>query len=561
MTTSALLVLLVVGNDACLAQVAETAPWHGSAAAGLGVLAIDDMKQMQRLSATSQRPVYGHWGMNQDAYSSWTQHSNRLIPVYTFGISLSRLREQGSVYTDTDRLETLDGTPGTNSVHPNAIFYDQTDIYQLQQAAVDAGYSNIILMVFDGMDWETTQAAAIYKTGRVPYESGRGRGLAFQDDLRTRTDFGFVCTSAAASGAKTDVNAQTVLQTNNGARRGFDLKLGGRYPWTPNQNGSYLLGLHAEVTHTVTDSAASASSLCSGIKTYNGAINVKLDGTHVLPIARELQRDQSYMVGVVTSVPVSHATPAAAYANNVSRKDYQDIARDLIGLPSSAHREQPLAGVDVLIGGGWGESKDADDAQGDNFRQGNPYLHQDDIRTVSLPQGGSYRVVQRTEGVSGKKALMDAAQTAADNQERLLGLYGVKGGHLPYSTADGRFDPTLDVTGSTKYSEADIEENPTLADMTRAALLVLEQSIDGFWLMIETGDVDWANHANNLDNSIGAVLDGEAAFEAVMDWVDENNAWEYTAVIVTSDHGHYLVLDHPERVAEAGRKSRAKTSP
>ncbi|MEO1618350.1 MAG: alkaline phosphatase [Planctomycetota bacterium] len=518
----------------------------------------DALKQLQRLSVTTQKPVYGHWGANPETYSSWTTHSNRLVPLYTFGITLSKLREQGSLYADADRLASLDGTPGPDSVTPTAMFYDQTDVYTLQQAAVDAGYSNIILMVFDGLDWETTRAAAIYKSGRVDYESGRGRGLAFQDDLRTKTDFGLICTSAAARGAKSDVDAQRVVKVNDGPQRGFSTRLGGRTPWDSAHDAEYLIGKNGEVPHTVTDSAASATSLCSGIKTYNGSINIRLDGTQVLPIARELQRDQEFLVGVVTSVPVSHATPASAYANNVSRKDYQDITRDLIGLPSSSHPDQPLPGVDVLIGAGWGEGSGKDTVQGDNFKPGNTYLHQDDLRKVSLDQGGKYRVVQRTSGVSGTEVLMEAAQTAADNQDRLLGFFGVKGGHLPYATADGQYDPTLDVKGKETYSEADVMENPSLADMTRAALLVLEQSIDGFWLMIEAGDVDWANHANNLDSSVGAVLSGEAAFEAVMDWVDENNAWDHTAVIVTADHGHYLVLDHPERVAETGQVDREK---
>ena len=153
---------------------------------------------------------------------------------------------------------------------------------------------------------------------------------------------------------------------------------------------------------------------------------------------------------------------------------------------------------------------------------------------------------------------MAAAQTAADNTERLLGFFGTKGGHLPFATADGRYDPTIDVKATEMYSEADVIENPTLAEMTEAALLVLEQSIDGFWLMIEVGDVDWANHANNVDSSIGAVLSGEAAFVKVMDWVDKNAAWDHTAVIITADHGHYLVIDHPEAIAAAGRGLRIK---
>ena len=517
---------------------------------------LDPMARLQKRSITEERSIYGHWGIDTSKFSSWTNHSNRLVPVYTFGLTLSELRGEGSVYADVNRLEKLAGKPGKNSFNPVALYYDQTDIYRLQKAAVDAGYSNIILMVFDGMDWQTTRAASIYKTGRVAYQSGRGTGLAFQDDRRVGTDFGLLCTSAAADGAKVDVNAQQVLEVNEGNRRGYDSLLGGRTPWNERIGSDYLIGKNRERPHTVTDSASSATSLCSGIKTFNGAINVTLDGTQVIPLARELQREQDFMVGVVTSVPVSHATPAAAYANNVSRKDYQDISRDLVGLPSSSHREDPLQGVDVLIGAGWKEGKEADKLQGDNFAQGNPYFHQDDIRASDLKNGGRYRVVQRTAGKPGRKALMSAAKKAVDNGDRLLGFFGTKGGHLPFATADGNFDPTIDVRVAEKYTEADVSENPTLADMTEAALLVLEQSIDGFWLMIEAGDVDWANHANNLDNSIGAVLSGEQAFVKVMEWVDENDVWDQTAVIVTADHGHYLVIDAPDAIAAAGREGK-----
>jgi alkaline phosphatase len=188
---------------------------------------------------------------------------------------------------------------------------------------------------------------------------------------------------------------------------------------------------------------------------------------------------------------------------------------------------------------------------------GNPYLHQDDIDRADVKHGGRYVVAQRTAGKSGRKSLMRAASQAADGDHRLLGFFGTQfEGHLPFQTADGRFDPVLDAKGTETYTPADIEENPTLAEMTRAALQVLEQSVDGFWLMVEAGDVDWANHANNLDNSIGAVLSGDEAFRVVMDWVDENNAWPYTAVIVTADHGHYLVIDDADRIGQAGQLAR-----
>jgi alkaline phosphatase len=411
-------------------------------------------------------------------------------------------------------------------------------------------------MVFDGMDWQTTRAAALYKQGHNAYTSGRGTGLRFQDDRRVQTDFGLVCTSPKSSAVKLDVNSQTVLSTGSAAAGGYDPVRGGDAPWNEHTRGNYLLGLDRERPHAVTDSAASATSMTSGIKTYNGAINVAVDGRQVVPIARRLQEEEGFKIGVVTSVPVSHATPAAAYANNVTRKDYQDLSRDMLGLPSSAHRDQPLAGVDVLIGGGWGPEVKEDAAQGDNYLAGNPFLHQDDIRRVDVNHGGRYVVAQRTGGKAGRRNLMKAARRAADNDERLLGFFGTRfDGHLPFQTADGRFDPVLDAKGTERYSQADIDENPTLAEMTRAALLVLEQSIEGFWLMIEPGDVDWANHANNVDNSIGAVFSGDDAFRVVMDWVDENNAWPYTAVIVTADHGHYLVIEDADRIVQAGQQS------
>ncbi|OYP31727.1 alkaline phosphatase [Rhodopirellula sp. MGV] len=511
------------------------------------------MREMQTQSVETGKPVYGHWGTDPTKFSTWTNHSNRLIPVYTFGMTLDKWREEGSAYHDQARLEAMAGELGDGVVNPQATYYDQTDVYRLQKAAVDAGYTNIIVMVFDGMDWQTTRAAAIYNTGEIKYESGRGTGLHFQDDRRVTTDFGLVVTSAAASGAKTDVDAQMVRSVSEGSKRGYNIQLAGRTPWDERDNSDYLIGKDRNVPHTVTDSASSATSLFSGIKTYNASINYAVDGTQVAPIARELQRDKGFKVGVVTSVPVSHATPAAAYANNVSRKDYQDISRDLVGLPSASHRDEALPGVDVLIGSGWGESDDKDSSQGQNYAQGNKYFHEEDIKSSDLENGGRYRVVQRTAGQNGREGLMTAAEQAAENGERLLGYFGVGKGHLPFATADGNFDPTVDVSKAEEYSEADIDENPNVGDMAEAALTVLEKADQGFWLLVEAGDVDWANHSNNLDNSIGAVLSGDAAFTRIMDWVDKKGDWEKTLVIVTADHGHYLVIDDPQAIADAGK--------
>ena len=261
------------------------------------------------------------------------------------------------------------------------------------------------------------------------------------------------------------------------------------------------------------------------------------------PLPRELQ-ENGVKVGIVTSVPFSHATPASAYANNVTRNDYQDLSRDMLGLPSIANRN-PLPGLDVVIGCGYGETKNDDrKKQGENFVPGNKYLAEDDLKKIDIENGGKYVVAQRTSDKAGEKVIRAAARKAARSGDRLFGFFGIDGGHLPYQTADGNFDPTRGVSQADKYSKDDVTENPTLADMTEAALLVLEKGDQGFWLMIEAGDVDWASHNNNIDDSIGALFSGEAAFEAVTRWVEKNSNWNETAVIVTADHGHFLVINN-----------------
>jgi alkaline phosphatase len=78
--------------------------------------------------------------------------------------------------------------------------------------------------------------------------------------------------------------------------------------------------------------------------------------------------------------------------------------------------------------------------------------------------------------------------------------------------------------------------------MTSAAIHVLSARGDRFWLMVEPGDVDWANHQNNIDDSVGAVSSGDDAVKVITDWIDAQNAWDDSLLIVTADHGHMLNL-------------------
>lgn len=521
-------------------------------------LLADPMAKLQHDAVETGRADCGHWGAAPNQYASWNYHSNRLIPVYTFGITLDELRNEGSAYASEARLQQLYGRGPEDTLYPEATYFDQTDIFRLQQQAIRSGKRQVILVVFDGMDWVTTYAAALYQSGKVGYTEGRGTGLVMQDYRGVETDFGYFVTSARLGDVKDDVDAQTVTGGEAPATGGYDPRRGGRFPWEPARSINYLMGLDRSRPHTVTDSASSAVSMTAGIKTYNAAINVDVFGNQVETIAHQLQRERQMAIGVVTSVPISHATPAAAYAHNVTRKDYQDLTRDLIGLPSIAHRQAPLPGVDVLLGAGWGETKRSDSGQGANFVPGTVYYEAADLERVSLQQGGKYVFVQRTAGASGAERVQQAAREAIERQSRLLGVFGAPGGNLPYATANGDYTPTIDPQGQRKYTAADISENPTLAEMAVAALDVLAERPNGFWMLLEAGDVDWANHANNLDNSIGATLSGDAAIAAVFDWIEQRNAWDETAVIVTADHGHYLVLKDPATIAAAGAAARSK---
>lgn len=64
--------------------------------------------------------------------------------------------------------------------------------------------------------------------------------------------------------------------------------------------------------------------------------------------------------------------------------------------------------------------------------------------------------------------------------------------------------------------------------------------------MVEPGDVDWANHDDNLDCSIGAVNSGDAAVKVITDWVEQHSNWQESLLIVTADHGHYFHFKNAE---------------
>ncbi len=548
----------------------------GSSVAG------DHLRDLQTAAIEAGKSPVGHWGVDPKNYKEWGTHSIRLIPIYTFGtkeagpgVDLGSYIGANSVYRSEAKLKSIYGRVPSNTLNPGAEYCDQTDLASLQRAAFKAGKKHVILVIFDGMDWHTTRLAAIYNERRVSYSEGRGTGTHFQNyQANGTTQFGFMCVAPHNDGTDNDVDTQTV--TNPGGKQpgGYNVSKGGPFPWSPKSDDIFYLtgrapGGKGKGEHAYPDSANTAQAMTTGVKSYNNSINVDITGQQVSVIAHEVQA-AGFAVGAVTSVPISHATPACSYAHNVDRDDYQDLTRDLLGLPSISHPKQPLRGLDVLIGGGYGDTAaktgqpvvDAvtglstgnpkNKGQGVNFVPGNIWLTDADRKAIDVANGGRYVVAERTAGSKGCDLLHAAAEQAIAKSGRLFGFFGIgkSKGHLPFATADGDFKPTIGRSNKAEsYLPTDLTENPTLADMTAAALAVLsKRSPKGFWLMVEAGDVDWANHDNNFDNSIGAVNSGDRAFKVITDWVEQHSNWNETVVIVTADHGHYFWLEQPEEL-------------
>jgi alkaline phosphatase len=545
------------------------------ALSGLAARAEDRLKELQTAYVANQKERaarayhFGSQGPN-DVFSNHASHTNRLIPIYVFGrkADLAAIAGTNSAYRDPARVKALYGVLPEHTVNPDAEYVDQSDLYRVQAEAVARGAKYLFIVWFDGLDWPTTQAAAIVKTGRVCTE-GKGSGLLFQDypaDGSAR--YGFSVTSPTRDKNTPDLDAQSVTIPPGGLGGGYDARIAGPNPWTLGPIGAkapgYLKGQGADeadkrgvadvggILHAYTDSSTSAAAFASGRKAYNNGLNVTDDGRFVPTLFNQLQ-DKGWKIGTVTSVPFNHASPAAMYAHNVHRDDYQDLAREMLGLDGigqKAKREDRHLGLDVVMGTGFGLETDDKTlkAQGGNAVRGNLHITDVDKATIDVKNGGKYVIAQAESGVDGGKALRAAAARAAAGGYRLFGLYGSKAlSHLPYRTADGGYDPAPDLDGKAeKYTEADRHENPTLAEMTEAALTVLgARPEQRFALFVEAGDVDLALHKNNLDNAVGAVFSGEEAVKAIIDWVEKHSNWDESVLIVTADHGHYLVLDDP----------------
>ncbi len=235
----------------------------------------------------------------------------------------------------------------------------------------------------------------------------------------------------------------------------------------------------------VTDSAAASSSWGGGKRVNNGALNVNPDGSYNKPILQKFKA-KGKSVGCVTSVPITHATPAGFCVNNNRRGDMDEIAADYLKLR-----------FDVMMGGGV-------DVFSANKRKDKRDLF------TEFKNAGFAVARNRKEMLAINKL----------NNKPVLGIFHADS--LPYSV-DRNSDNQL------------IDNTPTLAEMTKTAIDQLSKNKNGFVMQVEGGKIDWAAHANDAAALIYEQLAFDDAVKVAMDFARSNKD---TLLIVTTDHGN-----------------------
>ncbi len=277
----------------------------------------------------------------------------------------------------------------------------------------------------------------------------------------------------------------------------------------------------------VADSAPTAAAMTTGVKSANGTIGVTqaatprncatqaANGTDSL---WEIAEDAGLSTGVISTARLTHATPAATYAKTVDR-DWESDAN-----LSAAARAEGCAdiarqfvewkhgdGFEVALGGGRANFLPASKADPEYPDRTGARSDDRDLVEAWNAQGANHVFVT-------DKAGFDA--TDFDSDTSVLGLF--EPSHMQYE-ADRNTGP---------------DGEPSVAEMTRAAITRLSRDEDGFVLMVEGGRIDHAHHAGNAAR---ALTDLAALDEAVAVAREMTNP-EDTLIVVTADHSHTLVI-------------------
>ncbi|MEN1934854.1 alkaline phosphatase [Paenibacillus sp. 102] len=226
----------------------------------------------------------------------------------------------------------------------------------------------------------------------------------------------------------------------------------------------------------ITDSASAATAMAAGVKTYNAAISVDNDKTEVKTVL-EQAKEKGKSTGLVATSEITHATPAAFGAHDISRKNMDAIANDYFDEKVNGKHK-----VDVLLGGGVKNFVRKDRNLTEEFKK------------------------------SGYSYVTDREQLLNDKNDQILGLF-----------APGGLDKMIDRS----------EKTPSLEEMTNAAINRLNKNDKGFFLMVEGSQIDWAGHDNDVVGAMSEMEDFEKAFKAAIEFAKKD---KHTLVVATADH-------------------------
>jgi len=264
-----------------------------------------------------------------------------------------------------------------------------------------------------------------------------------------------------------------------------------------------VMGLSLNTPHgaLVTDSAAAATALACGRRTLPGMLAMDSRGRPVETVL-ERARAAGKATGLISTIRLTDATPAAFASHVVTRYYQRDIAVQLLE-----------NGVDVLLGGGGRYfvpkgRRVADDLPG--IYVGSPGFERsnrdDDRDVLAQARAAGYRVLSTRD---------ELLQEDGTVERKLLGLFGSDA--MPYRIDQGDL-PT---------------PTPSLREMTERALAVLSRRDAGFFLMVEGAKIDWAAHANDGGTLLHELQDFDEAVAAGLDFAAGRND---TLLVATADH-------------------------
>ncbi|WP_420489253.1 alkaline phosphatase [Neobacillus niacini] len=227
----------------------------------------------------------------------------------------------------------------------------------------------------------------------------------------------------------------------------------------------------------ITDSAAAGTALATGYKTYNGALGLNIE-KQTVPSILEYAKFRGKSTGLVGTSQINHATLAAFATHRESREKYNEIADDYLDERINGKHK-----IDVMLGGG------------------TSYFSRNDRNLVEefIKNGFGY--------------VTNSIELLADRNEKLLGLFAPM--ELPKHI--DRYSTTV----------------PSLSQMTNAALKRLQQNQNGFFLLVEGSQIDWAGHDNDIVGAMSELKDFEAAFNVAIQFALNR---EDTIVVATADH-------------------------